>query len=106
MATQDARRLQRKIDGLAGKLPDWAGRAVRWLTGSDAKWVRIPAGVLLIAGGCVGFLPVLGFWMVPLGLLLLAKDIAFLRRPVLWLVTWLQRAWHRLKAWWRRQRRR
>ncbi len=104
MATQDARRLQRKIDGLAGKLPGWAGRAVRWLTGPDAKWARIPAGVLLVLGGCAGFLPVLGFWMVPLGLLLLAKDVAFLRRPVLWFVTWLQRAWHRLKGWWRRRR--
>jgi hypothetical protein len=104
VATQDARRLQRRIDGLADRLPPWAARAVRWLTGPDGRWARLPAGLLLVAGGLAGFLPVLGFWMVPLGLLLLAKDIAVLRRPVLWFVSWLQRAWERLEAWWRRRR--
>src|SRR5690606_18876265 len=33
---------------------------------------RIAVGVLLILGGCLGFLPVLGFWMVPLGLVVLS----------------------------------
>lgn len=32
-------------------------------------------GFLLVAGGIVGFLPILGFWMVPLGLALIATDI-------------------------------
>ncbi len=40
-------------------------------------------GVLLIFGGILGFLPVLGFWMIPLGLALLATDIPPLR---LWLI--------------------
>jgi hypothetical protein len=39
--------------------------------------------LLLIVGGVVGFLPVLGFWMIPLGLLLLAQDVPFLQRPIL-----------------------
>jgi hypothetical protein len=34
--------------------------------------LRWTAGLLLIGGGCLGFLPVLGFWMIPLGVLLLA----------------------------------
>lgn len=29
--------------------------------------LRLVLGLLLIAGGILGFLPVLGFWMVPLG---------------------------------------
>lgn len=33
--------------------------------------VRIGAAILLIIGGLLGFLPVLGFWMLPLGLVLL-----------------------------------
>ena len=33
-----------------------------------SKPIRIGLGILLIAGGLVGFLPVLGFWMIPLGL--------------------------------------
>ena len=47
----------------------------------SASWTRVPLGVLLVLGGSVGFLPVRGFWMVPLGLLLLALDVALLRRP-------------------------
>ena len=41
---------------------------------------RILVGVLLIVGGCLGFLPILGFWMIPLGLLLLSQDLAPVRR--------------------------
>jgi hypothetical protein len=42
--------------------------------------VRIPAGLLLIAGGVFAILPLLGLWMLPLGLVLLAEDIPPLRR--------------------------
>ena len=41
----------------------------------------MPLGILLIVGGLLGFLPVLGFWMLPLGLALLSLDVAMLRRP-------------------------
>ena len=46
----------------------------------QSKWVRMAAGILLILGGIVGFLPVLGFWMVPLGLLVLSVDLPIVRR--------------------------
>ena len=56
---------------------------------------RIVVGSLLLVGGVLGFLPVLGFWMVPLGLAVLARDIPAVRR------------WHRrLVAWWLRRKRR
>jgi membrane protein implicated in regulation of membrane protease activity len=42
--------------------------------------VRMVLGILLIVCGLVGFLPILGFWMVPLGLLILSVDIAAVRR--------------------------
>ncbi|MGE4250853.1 MAG: hypothetical protein AB7F09_15785 [Parvibaculaceae bacterium] len=42
--------------------------------------IRILLGCLLVLGGVLGFLPVLGFWMVPLGLLVLAVDIPMARR--------------------------
>ncbi len=42
--------------------------------------VRIILGGLLILGGVLGFLPILGFWMVPLGLLILAVDVPIARR--------------------------
>ncbi|WP_338022081.1 hypothetical protein [Allorhizobium sonneratiae] len=37
-------------------------------------------GVLFIIGGCLGFLPVLGFWMVPVGLVILSHDNPMVRR--------------------------
>lgn len=46
--------------------------------------VRGLLGLLLIACGFVGFLPILGFWMIPLGLAVLATDIPPLQR-------WLRR---------------
>jgi hypothetical protein len=42
--------------------------------------IRILLGCLLVLGGFLGFLPVLGFWMVPLGLLILAIDFPIARR--------------------------
>jgi len=104
MAAGDKARLNRKLDRLEGKLPGWLARALGWLRGPTGRWVRIPAALLLVAGGFVGFLPVLGFWMVPLGLLLLALDLPFLRRPMLKLITWLEGLWARAKRWWRRRR--
>jgi hypothetical protein len=44
---------------------------------------RLPVGVVLIAGGMLGFLPVLGFWMIPLGIGIAALDV----KPA---VTWLR----------------
>ncbi len=71
-----------EMDRLQGHLPDWAGRNVDRLRRPRAIWVRVPAGLALIGGGVVGFLPVLGFWMVPLGLALLAVDVPPMRRPL------------------------
>lgn len=53
-----------------------AGRQVR-LPGSQAA--RISLGVALVAGGVLGFLPVVGFWMVPLGVTVLAVDLPAVR---------------------------
>jgi hypothetical protein len=41
---------------------------------------RIVLGVFLVLFGLLGFLPFLGFWMVPLGLLVLSADIPAVRR--------------------------
>ncbi|WP_425342114.1 hypothetical protein [Jiella mangrovi] len=58
---------------------------------------RIVLGVALLAGGILGFLPILGFWMVPLGLLVLSVDSPLVRR-------WRRRVETRF-ARWRRSRR-
>lgn len=60
-----------------------------------SRIVRIAIGILLILGGLAGFLPILGFWMIPLGLLVLSVDLPRVRR-------WRRR----LVLWWERRRRR
>ena len=42
--------------------------------------VRLTIGGLLVVGGLLGFLPVLGFWMLPLGFVVLATDVPAVRR--------------------------
>jgi len=44
------------------------------------KWLRTMCGVALVVGGILGFLPVLGFWMIPLGIVILSYDNAKIRR--------------------------
>lgn len=45
-----------------------------------SRLLRIVIGVLLVVFGLVGFLPVVGFWMIPLGFLVLSLDNPYLRR--------------------------
>jgi hypothetical protein len=52
---------------------------------------RIPAGIALMAGGVFSFLPVLGVWMLPLGAVLVAKDIPLLRGPSARMLAWARR---------------
>ena len=44
--------------------------------------MRVPAGIALTGGSLFGFLPVLGVWMLPVGLALLAHDVPPMRRPL------------------------
>ncbi|GAA0535982.1 hypothetical protein [Rhizomicrobium palustre] len=41
---------------------------------------RVVLGSGLVVGGCLGFLPILGFWMIPLGLVVLSVDSPKVRR--------------------------
>ncbi len=94
MANSHHANLNAALRRLEKRLPAFAARMVKWLRTSPA-WIRIPFALLLIGGGFFGFLPVLGFWMIPLGLILLALDIAFLQPP-------LAVAIKRVENWWAR----
>jgi hypothetical protein len=74
-------RIRRQFDALTRYAPP-ARHVVDPLLQSGMRWVRVPAAVLFILGGMLAFLPVLGIWMIPLGLLLLAIDIPALRPAV------------------------
>jgi len=41
---------------------------------------RVVLGVALVCGGILGWLPILGFWMLPLGLFILSYDSPRIRR--------------------------
>ena len=41
---------------------------------------RVGLGILCLVGGLLWFLPVLGLWMLPLGLLILSVDLPPVRR--------------------------
>jgi len=53
-----------------------------WVRRRVPTGLRMVLGLLLVAGGVFGFLPVLGFWMIPLGLAIAALDIRPLWRKL------------------------
>jgi len=63
---------------------------------------RLAVAVLLIVGGIFSFLPVLGFWMLPLGLLLIAQDIPFLQKPLVKALAWVEAKWKLLRLKWQK----
>jgi hypothetical protein len=87
LASERDKRLERLIDSL----PPPFRSTIRWLRQPSSTWIRMPAGVLLMCGGFLGFLPVLGFWMLPLGLVLLAEDVPLLRFARAWVLDWIER---------------
>jgi len=48
---------------------------------------------LLIVGGIFSFLPVLGLWMLLLGLLLFAQDVPILQKPMARMLGWIECKW-------------
>jgi len=64
------------------KLPAKPARFVSWLRKPSSRLVRFPLAILLVIGGIFSFLPILGLWMLPLGLILIAQDIPPLQKPV------------------------
>jgi len=81
---------ERRLELLIRRLPRRFQGAIRWLRQPSARWLRIPAGVLLIIGGLLSILPVLGLWMLPLGLVLLAEDIPPVRRATDRVLAWIE----------------
>jgi hypothetical protein len=57
------------------------------------RWLRLPLGLILVLAGLVGFLPVVGFWMIPLGVSLLAIDIPVVRRVWRRIIVHVGRRW-------------
>jgi len=56
-------------------------KVLRWGRDHLPPGIRSAVGVLFLVGGVLGFLPILGFWMFPLGLALIALDLPSFERP-------------------------
>ncbi len=98
--SKGSRRIHRQFDRIQRQVP-FSARLLEWLRRPGARLIRVPLGILLVLGGVFSFLPVLGIWMLPLGLLLLALDVALLRAPVSFAIVRGGRKW----TTWRRSRR-
>lgn len=57
-------------------------RGLVWIRANVPPGLRLVLGLLLMVGGVFGFLPVLGFWMIPLGVAVAALDIKPLWRAL------------------------
>jgi len=99
---RNKRRLDLHLDRWQQLLPGWAALVLEWLRKPSARALRIPVGLLLVAAGLFGFLPILGFWMLLPGLLLLSLDLPFLRLPMRIVIVrsryWLRRLRRRHRA--------
>jgi hypothetical protein len=80
-----------RIGQLIAHLPGRMRRVINWLRRPSSRWARIPAGVLFVIGGVFSILPVLGLWMLPVGLVLLAEDIPPLQRMTDRCLGWIER---------------
>jgi hypothetical protein len=90
-----------RVAHLLTKLPDRGRSAVEWLRHPPRRWPRLLAAAALIVGGIFSILPVLGLWMLPLGLALMSDDVPWLKTPLECSARWIERAWRKARAAWR-----
>jgi hypothetical protein len=101
MAEENRSEIDQAYEDIEREVPTRVACAIKWLRDPEARWIRIPMGVLFILAGFLWFLPVVGIEFLPVGLLLIAQDVPFLRKPVGRLIIWLVHRWIALKHWWR-----
>lgn len=93
MSEADRIELDRHFAWFEARLPRGPAKFVGWLRKPSSRYARIPLAILLILGGIFSILPVLGLWMLPLGLLLFAQDVPVLQRPLARALGWIERKW-------------
>ena len=91
--SEHQKELDRHFAWFENKLPPRPAKFVNWVRKPSSVYARIPIALLLVAGGFLSFLPVLGLWMLPLGLLLFAQDVPPLQKPMAQGLGWIERKW-------------
>lgn len=77
------RRLKERLVPSKREVIEKLSKAVHWSDRRIPSGVRTLAGIPLIVGGLLSFLPILGLWMLPLGIALIALDFPGTRRRML-----------------------
>jgi len=90
--------LNKYFDMINRRLPTRMSASIEWLRKPSSFTARLIAAVLLILGGFFSFLPILGVWMLPLGLMLIAQDLPFLQKPLVKAFKWVEAKWRWLKV--------
>ena len=101
MATTAAE-LNRYFQMIHQRVPMRVSVFIRWLRKPSSFAGRVIVAFMLVIGGVFSFLPVLGLWMLPLGLLLISQDVPFLQKPLVATLAWLESKWVSLKGKWKR----
>ena len=73
---------------LKQRIAGYTYRILRWGRDHVPPVIRSVIGVLFMIGGVFGFLPILGFWMLPLGVAFIALDLPFTRHRI---EDWMER---------------
>jgi hypothetical protein len=93
VSANHAAEIDRHFAWFEARLSPRLAKFVGWLRRPSSRLVRIPLAILLVVGGILSFLPILGLWMLPLGLLLIAQDVPFLQKPLSQMLGWIERKW-------------
>lgn len=83
------------------RVPTRVSQFIRWLRKPSSFAIRLVVALVLIVGGFFSFLPILGLWMLPLGLLFIAQDVPLLQKPLVKALTWTEARWELPKVKWR-----
>jgi hypothetical protein len=100
MTTTQAQ-LNRYFEMINRRVPIKVAHSIQWLRRPSSIVVRLIIASFLILGGVFSFLPILGLWMLPLGLLFIAQDVPFLQKPLVGALGWAEAKWRWLKTKWR-----
>jgi hypothetical protein len=98
IAIQNAE-FDRYCERVEDSLPNWSSRFLRWLRQPSSRSARILVSALLVIGGLFSFLPVLGLWMLPLGLIIIAQDLPFLKAPLVGAFQRVEAGWDHWQHW-------
>ena len=67
---------------LKQRIAGYTYRTLRWGRDHVPPGIRSLIGILFMIGGVIGFLPILGFWMLPLGAAFSALDLPFTKHKI------------------------